>query len=66
MPRAGGRQGRGPAGITPDVAIDVLFSPIIYRLLVRHAPIDPQAAAAIADVVLGGLLAPAPAPDGTT
>ena len=59
-------RGEVRAGIAPDVAIDVLFSPIIYRLLVRHAPIDPQAAAAIADAVLGGLLAPAPAPDGTS
>jgi AcrR family transcriptional regulator len=58
-------RGEARADITPDVAIDVLFSPIIYRLLVRHAPIDPQAAAAIADAVLGGLLAPASAPDGT-
>ena len=43
----------------------MLFSPVIYRLLVRHAPIDPESAAAIADAVLGGLLAPAPSPDGT-
>jgi AcrR family transcriptional regulator len=58
-------RGEVRADITPDVAIDVLFSPIIYRLLVRHAPIDPRAATAIADAVLGGLLAPASAPDGT-
>jgi hypothetical protein len=51
-------RGEVRADISPEVAIDVLFSPVIYRLLVRHAPIDPQAAAAIADAVLGGLLAP--------
>jgi AcrR family transcriptional regulator len=49
--------------IPVDVAIDVLFSPIVYRLLVGHAPIHPESAAAIADAVLGGLLAPA---DSTT
>jgi AcrR family transcriptional regulator len=53
-------RGEVRADIAPEVAIDVLFSPIIYRLLVRHAPIDPEAAAALADAVLGGLLAPAP------
>jgi AcrR family transcriptional regulator len=58
-------RGEVRAGITPEVAIDVLFSPVIYRLLVRHAPIDPDSAAAIADAVLGGLLAPAPSPDAT-
>jgi AcrR family transcriptional regulator len=58
-------RGEVRADITPEVAIDVLFSPVVYRLLVRHAPIDPESAAAIADAVLGGLLAPAPPPDGT-
>jgi AcrR family transcriptional regulator len=58
-------RGEVRADIAPEVAIDVLFSPIIYRLLVRHAPIDPESAAAIADAVLGGLLAPAPSPDRT-
>jgi len=59
-------RGEVRADITAEVAIDVLFSPIIYRLLVRHAPIDPQAAVAIADGVLGGLLAPVPPPDAAT
>jgi len=57
-------RGEVRAGITPVVAIDVLFSPIIYRLLVGHAPIDPESATAIADAVLGGLLTPGPSAGG--
>jgi len=44
--------------LSPDVAIDVLFSPIVYRLLVGHAPIDPAAATELAEAALDGLLAP--------
>jgi AcrR family transcriptional regulator len=51
-------RGEVRADIPAEVAIDVLFSPIVYRLLVGHAPIDPESAGAIADAVLGGLLAP--------
>jgi AcrR family transcriptional regulator len=58
-------RGEVRAGIPAEVAIDALFSPIVYRLMVGHAPIDPESAATIADAVLGGLLAPAPAADGT-
>ena len=57
-------RGEVRADIPPQVAIDVLFSPIIYRLLVGHGPIDRQSASAIADAVLGGLLVPAPSADG--
>jgi AcrR family transcriptional regulator len=57
-------RGEVRAGISPVVAIDVLFSPIIYRLLVGHAPIDPESATAIAEAVLGGLLTPGPSADG--
>lgn len=58
-------RGEVRAEISPEVAIDALFSPIIYRLLVRNAPIDPEAAAAIAEAALGGLLSPPPSVDGT-
>jgi AcrR family transcriptional regulator len=57
-------RGEVRADIAPEVAIDVLFSPIVYRLLVGHAPIDPESAATIADAVLGGLLVPGPSADG--
>lgn len=50
-------RGQARADVPPEVAIDALFSPIVYRLLVGHRPIDPQAAAAIADAALNGLLA---------
>lgn len=50
-------RGEVRAGIPAQVAVDALFSPIVYRLLVGHAPIDPESATAIADAVLGGLLA---------
>jgi AcrR family transcriptional regulator len=57
-------RGEVRADIPSQVAIDVLFSPIIYRLLVGHGPIDPESASVIADAVLGGLLAPASPADG--
>lgn len=58
-------RGEVRADIPAEVAIDVLFSPIVYRLLVGHAPIDPESAGAIADAVLEGLLAPTPSADRT-
>jgi AcrR family transcriptional regulator len=42
--------------ISAQMAIDVLFSPIVYRLLVGHAPIDRDVAAELADAALNGLL----------
>jgi len=44
--------------VSVDTAIDVLFSPIIFRLLVGHAPIDPDAIAALVEAVLTGLVIP--------
>lgn len=43
-------------GIDADTAIDILFAPIIFRLLVGHAPIDSDSMAALADYALSGLL----------
>lgn len=37
---------------------DVLFGPIIFRLISGHAPLDATQADLIADVALGGILAP--------
>jgi AcrR family transcriptional regulator len=51
--------GQARPGMNADIAIDVLFSPIVYRLLVGHAPIGPAEAAQFADAALNGLLAPA-------
>jgi len=48
--------------VNPDVdagtAIDILFGPIFFRLLVGHAPIDPNSAAILADAALTGLSSP--------
>ncbi|HUB39177.1 MAG TPA: hypothetical protein VMA72_10020 [Streptosporangiaceae bacterium] len=46
-------------GIGADIAIDILFSPIVYRLLLGHAPLGPAEAAQFADAALSGLLTPA-------
>ena len=43
-------------GIDADTAIDLLFGPMVFRLLVGHAPCDPEAAAALAEAALDGLL----------
>jgi AcrR family transcriptional regulator len=39
----------------PEVAVDVLYGPIYYRLLVGHAPLDADFADALADYVFAGL-----------
>jgi AcrR family transcriptional regulator len=50
--------GQARPGIGADIAIDILFSPIVYRLLVGHAPFGPDEAAQFADAALSGLLTP--------
>jgi AcrR family transcriptional regulator len=49
-------RGQARQDIDADSVIDILFAPIIFRLLVGHASIDPDALAAIADAALVGLL----------
>ncbi len=39
-----------------EIATDVLFGPVIYRLMSGHGPLGPDQADAIADAALGGLL----------
>ncbi len=41
--------------LDPEVAVDVLYGPIYYRLLVAHAPLDEDFADALADHVFAGL-----------
>ena len=43
--------------IDPEVAVDVLYGPIYYRMLVGHAPLDDDFADALADHVFAGLAA---------
>jgi AcrR family transcriptional regulator len=43
--------------IDQEVAVDVLYGPIYYRMLVGHAPLDEDFADALADHVFAGLRA---------
>ena len=43
--------------LDPEVAVDVLYGPIYYRLLVDHAPLDEDFADALDDHVFAGLSA---------
>jgi AcrR family transcriptional regulator len=47
--------------LDPEVAVDVLYGPIYYRMLVGHAPLDDDFADALADHVFAGLAAGDPA-----
>jgi AcrR family transcriptional regulator len=41
--------------VDPEVAIDLVFGPAMYRLVAGHAPLDDAAADAIVDVAIRGL-----------
>ena len=41
--------------VDPEVAMDLVFGPAIYRLVARHAPLDDKAADEIVDVAMSGL-----------
>ena len=43
------------ADVDPGVAFDLVFAPLLYRLLLGHDPLDEAAADAIVDVALRGL-----------
>ena len=47
--------------INLEVAVDVLYGPIYYRMLVGHAPLDDDFADALADHIFAGLAAGDPA-----
>ncbi len=47
--------------LDPEVAVDSLYGPIYYRLLVGHAPLKEDFADALADQVFAGLSARDPA-----
>ena len=48
-------------GLDPEVAVDVLYGPIYYRMLVGHAPLNEDFADALADHIFAGLGARDPA-----
>ncbi|RED37422.1 TetR/AcrR family transcriptional regulator [Paenibacillus sp. VMFN-D1] len=41
--------------INKDIAVDLLYGPMIYRLLTGHAPLDDEAAEEIVEVLLSGI-----------
>jgi AcrR family transcriptional regulator len=43
-------------GVDPDTATDLLFGPLVFRLMTGHLPLTDEAAGAIADAALHGLL----------
>jgi AcrR family transcriptional regulator len=47
-------------GVDADTAIDLLFGPLVYRLLTGHRPLTDESAAAVADAALHGLLTTTP------
>ncbi|MFC4943717.1 TetR/AcrR family transcriptional regulator [Pseudonocardia sp. GCM10023141] len=49
-------RGEVDAGIDVEVAQDILFGPLIFRLLTGHAPLTVEQADQIADAALRGLL----------
>jgi AcrR family transcriptional regulator len=49
-------RGEVNAEVDVEIAIDVLFGPLIFRLLTGHAPLTRAEANAVADAVLIGLL----------
>ena len=44
------------ADVDSDTVVDLLFGPLVYRLLTGHLPLTDEAAAAVADAALHGLL----------
>ncbi len=43
------------ADVDPEVAIDLIFGPAMYRLVAGHAPLDDGAAEAVIDAAIRGL-----------
>ncbi len=43
------------ADVDPEVAIDLIFGPAMYRLVAGHAPLDDTAAEAVVDAAIRGL-----------
>jgi hypothetical protein len=43
--------------VDADVAMDMIFAPIVYRLLAGHAPLSRSLAESLVNAALGGLAA---------
>lgn len=48
-------RGELSADVDPDVALDLIFGPAMYRLVARHAPLDEAVADRIVDAAMRGL-----------
>lgn len=53
--RRGVERGELRADVDPEIAIDLLFGPLFYRLLGGHAPLDQASVDAVVDAALRGL-----------
>ncbi len=51
-------QGKARAGVSAETATDILFGPLIFRLMSGHAPLDEEQADAISMAALNGLIGP--------
>ncbi|MFD0502448.1 TetR/AcrR family transcriptional regulator [Streptomyces chiangmaiensis] len=51
----GVQRGELRADVDPDVALDLFFGPLVYRLMAGHAPLDEKAADEVVRVALCGL-----------
>jgi len=47
--------------LDPEVAVDILYGPIYYRMLVGHGPLEEDFADALAEHIFAGLSVPDPA-----
>jgi hypothetical protein len=50
-------QGTVRSTIAIEAALDMIYGPVFYRLLVGHAPLDQDFAAVLVETVLQGLTA---------
>lgn len=50
-------RGEFRADVDADVAMDMMFAPIVYRLLAGHAPLSRSLAERLVDAAMGGLAA---------
>lgn len=56
MWQRGVERGEARAEINRDIAVDLIYGPMVYRLLTEHAPLGDDIAQQIAEVALHGLL----------
>jgi AcrR family transcriptional regulator len=62
--RRGVERGEIRADVDPELVLDLVFGPMVYRLMAGHGPLGEAEAEAIIDSLFRGLANGAPAPDG--